>query len=89
MKWNKDLGVTAAPPLNKLKSGAFTLELKQELPQNDRGNVIGNVEAMFRQCKTAINSEIGDKMAINTKNGDKSGDKSAINSGIGDKLEVR
>ena len=44
----------AMSPLNKLKSGAFTLELKQELPQNDRGNVIGNVEAMLRQCKTAI-----------------------------------
>ena len=24
------------PPLNKLKSGAFTLEFKRELPQNAR-----------------------------------------------------
>ena len=35
------------PPLNKLKSGAFTLEFKRELPQNDSGNVVGNVAAMF------------------------------------------
>ena len=61
-------------PLNKFKSGAFTLEFKREFPQNDHGNVA----AMLRQCKSAINSEIGDK----------SGDKSAINSGIGDKSAI-
>ena len=26
------------PPLNKLKSGAFTLEFKREFPQNAGGN---------------------------------------------------
>ena len=35
------------PPLNKLKSGTFTLEFKWKLPQNDHGNVVGNVAAMF------------------------------------------
>ena len=38
------------PPLNKLKSDEFTLEFKWKLPQNDHGNVVGNVAAMLRQC---------------------------------------
>ena len=38
------------PSLNKLKSGAFTLEFKRELPQN-----------AGKRKESAINSEIGDK----------------------------
>ena len=38
------------PSLNKLKSGAFTLEFKLELPQND----YSNVAAMLRQCPVML-----------------------------------